>query len=163
MLDQLGLGLGRIGVFDPALVIGSNVVPAILKLVAHSPHEMCLNSVVEDTEGALAERLHVILRVVIGVNRAHALLDKGEIAQGLALETEGAHLVDSTVEIDTVLGHISLRALNALTGARCHKVGVVEASEPGSADVGSEGPLTNPDIIFDILRDFKHITVGVTV
>ena len=52
-------------VLDPAIVVGRDVVPPRFKLVSHRPHELCLNGVIEDAQGALTESHDIILSVVV--------------------------------------------------------------------------------------------------
>ena len=50
-----------------------------------------------------------------------------------------------------MLIQVRVWALDALAIARWTSVGVVETAEPGSTDVGSEGPLSDPDGILDVV------------
>ena len=55
LVDGLGL------VLDPALVVGGDVVPSWLELVANSPHEVSLDSPVVDIESTLAETHDIVI------------------------------------------------------------------------------------------------------
>ena len=66
---------GRVLV-DPALVVGSDVVPSWFKLIADGPHEVALNVSVEDVHDAATEAGNLGVIVVVGVNGAFTLLDE---------------------------------------------------------------------------------------
>ena len=105
-MRELGLGKGGL-VLDPALVVGGDVVPSVLKLVAHGPHEVTLDSSVEDFEGALAKSHHVVVAVEVGVDGALAVLDDGVVAaQTLATGAVGAVNLSSAVKVDSLLSKV---------------------------------------------------------
>lgn len=62
---------------DPAGVIGGDVFPSGLDLVAHGPHEVALNVVVEDIHDTVSEAVDLVIGVEGGVNWALAILDHG--------------------------------------------------------------------------------------
>ena len=67
-------------VLDPTGVVGAHVLPSGLQLVAHGPHEVALNTPVEDVKDALAEAHDLIVGVEGGVDGAGAVLDHGVVA-----------------------------------------------------------------------------------
>jgi len=145
------LGLGYVGwlVLDPAHVIRFDVVPARLKLVTHGPHEVSLDLLVEDIESALTKSHDLIIGVEVRVDGAHTLLDGGVIAvQARAAVRAGASC--GAIEVGTLGRQVGLGALDALAGAAGISVSIVEASEPGGAHIGGEGPLTNPDVVLNV-------------
>lgn len=60
---EVNLG-SRSLVLDPALIVGVNVTPSRLKLVAHGPHEVALNIVVENVHSALSKAHDLVISVV---------------------------------------------------------------------------------------------------
>ena len=72
-LGDLGEGLGL--VLDPAVVVGSDVVPSGLELVADGPHEVALDSPVEDVEHALTKAHDLVISIEGGVDGAGSILD----------------------------------------------------------------------------------------
>ena len=60
---------------DPALVVGGDVLPSGLELVADRPEELALNSPVEDVQAALAEAHDLVVSVPGRVDGACAVLD----------------------------------------------------------------------------------------
>jgi hypothetical protein len=80
--------------------------------------------------------------------------------------TEGTKLRVSSVEVDVVgLGQVTVRAVNLFTWECVRSIAVVKTTEPHSAGVSSERPLTNPDGVLKV-RDapLSHVcTVVVTV
>jgi hypothetical protein len=63
------------------------------------------------------------------------------------------------------LRHVTVGAFNGLASELVFGVAVVEASEPKSAHISGEGPLTNPDGVFEVLdAPVSHVgTVAVAV
>ena len=123
---------------------------------------MSLYSIVEYVQGALTESHDVILAVMGRVNRAHALLNQG-LLEDNASTAKWSWRINCTVEVHTVLGHVGCGALNALAASRSQSVGIVEASKPQRADIGSEGPFTDPDIVLNFFRCLHERAVFVAV
>ena len=53
--------------------------------------------------------------------------------------------------------------INPFTLKGIWSVVVVESSEPKSADICGKGPLSNPDIVFDIKGTLKAVSVSIAV
>ena len=124
---------------------------------------MTLNVAVEDVHDALAEAHDLIVRVEGGVDGASAVLDGGVVAVKTG-GAEGAKLLGAgTVEVDAVLGHVTVGALDALALTGGVGVAIVEATKPEGAHIGGEGPLTNPDVVLEVLGVADSATVLVTV
>ena len=60
-------------------------------------------------------------------------------------------------------GHVGFGAGNALALAGSVCVSIVEAAEPVGADIGSERPLTDPDVVFDVLGMAHGATIFIAV
>jgi len=147
---------------DPAGIVGADVFPSWFELVAHGPHEVTLDVAVEDVHDALAEAHDLVAGVEFGVHGAGAVLDSG-LVEGKTSLSIWAQSVSSTVEIGAVLLEVSVWALNTLAGLAGWGVGIVKASEPEGANVGGERPLTNPDVVLEVLGVADVGTVFVTV
>ena len=153
-------------VLDPSLVVSLEVIPFLLKLVVKSPHEVTFDGPVVDVEGALTEAHDLVFWVVSGVNSAHAVLDVGVVAgHSLAVLTPWVRLLFGTVKVNSLGGHVGVWALN--TGARTVSinisVGILEASEPGGANISGKRPLANPDGVLDAEGGAQGATIVITV
>ena len=156
---------------NPAEVIGADVVPSWFELIADGPHEVTLNILVEDGHDALTETHDLVVSVEDGVDSALAILD-GRLLEVETSLSVWAKRICCAVKVDGVLIQVRVWALDALAIARWTSVGVVETAEPGGANVGSEGPLSNPDVVLDVvgLADvgtvfiaiFANVTMGST-
>ena len=80
-----------------------------------------------------------------------------------ACRAEGAQLLGSAVEIDSIILQVRVGALNTLARARGIRVGVIETAQPQSADIGGEGPFSNPDVVFDIVGVAHGAAILITV
>ena len=100
-------------VLDPALVVTGHVVPARLKLVVHGPHEMALHRTVENGDRALAEAHDISLTVVVRVNSTGARFDESVVIRVGTL-TKWAKPISCPVEVNAMLWHVRLRAVDAL-------------------------------------------------
>lgn len=116
-------------VLDPSVVVRGDVVPPRLEFVAHRPHEVALDLLIESVEDALTQLHHIIVTEVGRVNGARAVLDGGLITFQTT-GAEGAEFSRGAVEVDTMLGHVACGALDSLALVSRVGVGIVEASEP---------------------------------
>lgn len=144
---------------EPSLVVGVLVAPLVFELVSDGPEEVALHVGVPSVNGAGSEVLDVSLREVGGVSWAHAFLD-GRLVVGSIWSQFGGR----SVEVNCMgLTQVTLWALDS--GAVKDQVGVavVEASEPHSTGVSSKSPLTNPDVVLDVLGSQGLASVEVAV
>ena len=147
---------------DPALVVGADVVPSWLKLVAHGPHEVSFDVVVEDVHDAASETSDLVVGIVVGVDGASAVLN-GRVRAGQSSGAERSQVLRRAVKVDSVLVEVGVGAVDALASARSVGVGIVEATKPESAHVGGEGPLAHPHVVLEVLCVADSATVLVAV
>ena len=143
---------------NPALVVGADVVPSWLELVAHGPHEVSLDVAVEDVHDAASEASNLVVGIEVRVYGASAVLN-GRVVAGQSSGAERSKILSGAVKVDSVLVQVGVGALDALASASSVGVGIVEATKPESAHVGGEGPLTNPHVVLEV----KCVADGTTV
>jgi len=132
-------------VLDPAGIISKLVTPSGFELVAEGPQEVTSNVVIESLNGALTDVVDGIVIEPGGVKRAHAFLDNRAL-----VGTKRTKFSGSSVEINSkFFRKVRVGALGPLAVVVERGVVVVESTEPEGANISSERPLTNPDVVFN--------------
>ena len=147
---------------DPALVVGADVVPSGLELVAHGPHEVTLNVAVEDVHDASTETGDLVVSVVVRVDGAGAVRD-GCVRLSKTSLAIWAQSLSCAIEISGVLVKVGVWALNTLAGTCGVSVSVVETAEPQGTDISGKRPFANPDVVLEVLcvLDVRAIFIAV--
>ena len=143
-----------------------DVVPPWLELVADSPHEVAFDSPVVDVECALAETHYVVILEEIRVHSAGAVLNDGVVTRLLlAILSIGSELSGGAIEVDSLFGEVGCGALDTLASSSRIDIGVgiVETTEPKSANISGKRPLSNPDVVLDIKGSAHGTTIAIAV
>lgn len=143
-MEERKLGWGSL---KPAVVIGLNVVPLCFKLVSDGPEEVSLEVGVEGINSTVSEVFHIGGTEVVRVSWAHSLVDTRDW-----VSSKWSERFCGSVEVSGLGGHVRGWALNhsALIDIG-GVVGIVEATKPHGTGVSSKSPLTNPDVILDVV------------
>lgn len=144
---------------NPALVIGVNVTPSVLELVAEGPKEVTLDHIIHSRDSALTNNLDVSIIIDGRISGAFAFFNNRAL-----VGTERTEFSNSSVEISTSgFRHVGEGAVNHLAFVYQVRVVVVESTEPHSAGIKSKRPLTNPDIVLDIIGGAETVVIVITV
>lgn len=144
---------------EPAIVIGGDVVPAGLELVAEIPQKLTLYVLVESINGTTAEVTNLCIAEVGRIEQAFAILDRGEGVLSI-----GTKHGCSTIEIYCDTGwKIRLWAINLLTCIAEGCIVIIESAEPQCTHICCKRPLANPDVVFDSIPICSCVLISLAV
>jgi len=154
MMDILTLfGCPILGI-EVTLIISSDIVPSLLKLIVSSPHERGVVVLVDEFDCAVGELKHLgLIQDLLTIGPAHPIFNQSLAIVPLIL-TKWSVLGNCSV--NGAVGGVSIRwalivgiwTLDSFALGLVCCCGIVESEQPVSAVVSGESPLTHPDLEF---------------
>jgi hypothetical protein len=122
-----------------------------------SPEESSVQVLIISFESALGNGSNVIIGLITGVGWAFTLLDTNI---SWFMSTEWTKDISGSVEVNSdSVWKVRSWAVNPVAGVLWDSIGIVETSEPGSANISSERPFSEPDFILPVASSSGLILV----